>query len=654
MEATSAIEEYLVTALKVTLLVIIAAALVIHFFLYRPRPPPNPTLCRTEGCAKFASLVASSLNLSLNPCEDFGYYVCHGLKPDRKLSWKKNLQLAWSEKVAKRLLRGSFTLSATRKAAAMFKSCVNRTGQDVEGSTQQLRSFMLRCRLSWPKEPVSDVEPLDILLDLTINWQLPLWFRIQVLKPTNGGPRRVLLIPLSESLLVLRRYPEHDGSDSYRQEWIRCFNLLSGDSARAPDNARVTKSFKIYNVVSRLIVGFKARPNRHPETLRLGAIETIAPSFKPRNLPAVLNKHLHVSPKLDNNDELIVSDVFFLKNIFTVLTMFNQRDLVDELGWWLVQASGATNFFSSSNETLGHDKLSSPSITQVCLVQVEDVYKLMVASEQAMTEFTQFERRKISTMLESIINHAVSLVRNMNELDKNGKVIISEKLSKITIHIWPEDQYMLDSVLRDLYSKFPEDESTYINYWILARGNASHLSKTNISDQFDRLPHFFYDYPVQYDDVRNRVRISQVALAAPMYYRSGTTSMFFGGLGSVFAYELAEAFDVSNDRMNFTNIRTAALPHEGSGNKGDAFREMVTLMMTHQAFKDVLDLREDLRLELLPGYNEEQIFFITWCYQKCVHDEFGEPSEKCTGAVKNFEPFWDAFHCPGNTGTYSK
>ncbi|KAL3198710.1 hypothetical protein MRX96_044319 [Rhipicephalus microplus] len=55
-------------------------------------------------------------------------------------------------------------------------------------NARDLRAFLEQRRLAWPGDfQRLDVHPLDVLLDLAINWEMPLWFSVGVLTVSATG-----------------------------------------------------------------------------------------------------------------------------------------------------------------------------------------------------------------------------------------------------------------------------------------------------------------------------------------------------------------------------------------------------------------------------------------------------------------------------------
>lgn len=586
----------------------------------------------------------------MNPCEDFGHFVWPTLHADHVQSWKSHLklQLAWAKRTAKSLQSSTFTFNATRKAASMFNSCIDSARQDLNKSVTVLKKFMKERRLSWPDAPPSTVEPLDVLLDLAVNWQLPLWFRIVLMTPPQT-PRQVTILPLEESLFFLTDFSGSRYTEVYRQRWTHYFNLLSQDASDAASESRITKLLEVQNDVIQLLLSFKKTRTYGAHTLRIGDVEASVPSFTTTKLVTLFNKYIHVVPELNEKDEFVSGNVETLKDLFKIFSRHKNTDILDLLGWWLVQILGITMAEAALDQPFQSIQDPPSFLTLYCAIQVEDVYTLMLTCDDASRR-VPYERRSLDIFFNTILRAANSWLDKTTAINEENKQIAMGKLSTITVNLWPKEEHVCGDVLWELYSNFPEDEDLFINYWIWARGNASVLARTSIGQDFAQLPHFFYDRPLYYDPLLNSVTISTAALAGPLYYPDGTKSMLYGGLGVAFAVEVAKVFIVFADLLDESarNVTTASeTPANAcSSEVTDVFHESVALRIAHHAYKEALAHETDPRLEYLSDYSGEQVFFITWCYIALEYRGSQTPQRVCTSATQGFGRFADVFRCP--------
>ncbi|CAN7988493.1 unnamed protein product, partial [Ixodes pacificus] len=143
--------------------------------------------CTADGCLEHAALLTKSMDRSVQPCEDFYAYVCgnwkHGSLGIINISDVAGIVRARLQQAnALMLFNGTSSLASFNRVAATFKSCIKRGNEDLPSNLRRLKSFMKARGIPWPYEARGDRHPLDVLLDLDINWGLPVLFETRLFK----------------------------------------------------------------------------------------------------------------------------------------------------------------------------------------------------------------------------------------------------------------------------------------------------------------------------------------------------------------------------------------------------------------------------------------------------------------------------------------
>ncbi|XP_077553624.1 endothelin-converting enzyme 1-like [Haemaphysalis longicornis] len=106
-----------------------------------PGQPPHPALskaiasrppeiCQTEGCTGHVSLLTRHLNRSIDPCDDFGAYVCSAWRPSSDsyllgTSVMSDVFYSWFRNFNRTLYEGTKKLHVGVKPLAMYASCMS-------------------------------------------------------------------------------------------------------------------------------------------------------------------------------------------------------------------------------------------------------------------------------------------------------------------------------------------------------------------------------------------------------------------------------------------------------------------------------------------------------------------------------------------------
>ncbi|KAL1419556.1 hypothetical protein MTO96_025297 [Rhipicephalus appendiculatus] len=149
------------------------------------------TYCTTTGCLTHKALIEEQLDRGVDPCDDFYAYVCNRWKPKKEFSdlshsALSDMVMSWLSDLPTTLSKGMTFLPVGRKAAAMFNSCMTETGSHVN----ILKNFMNAHGLVWPEKPDEHSLPANALFDLSFNWNVNLWFALNVLPGVEQSARR--------------------------------------------------------------------------------------------------------------------------------------------------------------------------------------------------------------------------------------------------------------------------------------------------------------------------------------------------------------------------------------------------------------------------------------------------------------------------------
>ncbi|KAH7972438.1 hypothetical protein HPB52_012126 [Rhipicephalus sanguineus] len=149
--------------------------------------------CVEVACNKYMAAIERSINRSQNPCQNFYRFVCDGWKhqqdplsavdaAEAAMYRRAFSAIEWSsEDIGGRLSTAPSALGVAEKVAGLAKSCKELS----QSSLSDLKRFMAERHLPWPETSRWDL--LEILLDLSGNWNVHLWFHVSFeLAPFRG------------------------------------------------------------------------------------------------------------------------------------------------------------------------------------------------------------------------------------------------------------------------------------------------------------------------------------------------------------------------------------------------------------------------------------------------------------------------------------
>ncbi|KAL1437699.1 hypothetical protein MTO96_048685 [Rhipicephalus appendiculatus] len=228
---------------------------------------PVPLLdCRSADCLRYEHLLRTTLNTSIDPCEDFKAFVTSSWLPGHstvaRLRWalKWNLKYQWLRAIVEQMQRHLFTNPAMGRVDDSFEACRNHSAEDVEVTRSLFKHFLRNLSTPWPEVPTNTVDELDLLINLCVNWNIPLWFSAKMLPHTTG--RKILQIgPSAYTSFWIKLYMDMDSADVRRH----VEKYLAHFSSEGPK----VDYFLVFNMTRAIISELAALCTRESEELTL-------------------------------------------------------------------------------------------------------------------------------------------------------------------------------------------------------------------------------------------------------------------------------------------------------------------------------------------------------------------------------------------------
>ncbi|KAK8764830.1 hypothetical protein V5799_032561 [Amblyomma americanum] len=137
------------------------------------------TRCKSVACQRYARELSDSLDLKRQPCEDLYGFVC-GRWPQQGGSVRS--RAAFDAKA--QALASALSNQEDGQVGALVRACLRR---DVyRNGLEQLEQFLAERGLPWPRTLTRPL--LEVLIDLSANWNLHLWFRVDITAGENQRP----------------------------------------------------------------------------------------------------------------------------------------------------------------------------------------------------------------------------------------------------------------------------------------------------------------------------------------------------------------------------------------------------------------------------------------------------------------------------------
>ncbi|XP_065302773.2 neprilysin-1-like [Dermacentor albipictus] len=652
------------------LVLLIAAIAAVIYMITLDKPRKRLDTCTSDDCAAFGRELRAAVNWSVDPCQDFHAFVCGGWSDPKRRETTESRMVAAALDLA--IGEAKADLTYRSKATQFFESCT-MAGKWPQKNLKEFADLRHSLGLPWPeRKPSSATHPLDIMVNLALNWEMNFLFDLGTVTVRN-----------STALLVSRGrldavWEEKSRSvrtneatyEVYVNDYYQVLNTSSAQSGvGAADLLGIETAF--LNAKREFLYDTPRQ-----EWFEVAALDSKTPSVKkskPRDAVswlALLRKHDRQFV-WTGNDTVIIEDCKILESIDKLLKGMDHDKLIIGLSWMFIQ----THLWA----VLGKPSLRFGSINNLtqmkergCMEYVESRLGLLGWATTLTERFgTKENRLNIASFLYRINAQTKRLINKLSWMDHDSKQMVFSKLDKMTRTILPGDSFF-DAKERDrLYAIFPEMRGkTFVTNLVktseIYRALRSHKYFADVYSvrMFPRFGRERYLY------LPDLMTLALVNLSPPMYYKEATLAINYGGLGSFAARQMATTFDdigVTVDDLG--KHRTwlgaeAAATHEikancnvHSGSDSSRWRPMRALPVmpgleiAYEGFSAAVaaDFRalEDLKVLHLEEFTDFQIFFLAQCYAVCAKRP-QSMRDDCNVPAMNSPIFAEVFHCPAN------
>ncbi|KAK8762013.1 hypothetical protein V5799_026719, partial [Amblyomma americanum] len=193
----------------VTLLSVATLVLVLFLLPGSRRKGGEIKVCGTPGCVEHAQALGIDTSRSPSACEDFSAFIC----PGWKIGDEDVVATVYSQAILisiislEKMSPNAYEREAVvNRPLSMMRECMHRSSDDADG-VMSLLELVNGTNFAWPTledehgPPITDYSrPLRLILELSVLWAVPLWFRVWVL-PAKTPLQRRRAIVLSPSTL---------------------------------------------------------------------------------------------------------------------------------------------------------------------------------------------------------------------------------------------------------------------------------------------------------------------------------------------------------------------------------------------------------------------------------------------------------------------
>ncbi|KAH9379224.1 hypothetical protein HPB48_017696 [Haemaphysalis longicornis] len=645
----------LVFALLAAVFVSFIVALPLLVYWLQPTPSgPKVAVCETDICQEFGSTLKASINTSLDPCDNFYYFVCGSRDDPKRRDTEDNMTAASYERALAQIAADK---RQTSQATRFYRSCYRPHANETAENIAQFLAFKKRLGLVWPEKEPTDQDPLSIMVDLAMNWDMNFLFDISVVEPVG---RQVLLFTRGRLGFGWKEYLEERPHLDYKAHVKQHYDIMAVHESRV----KVSHS-QLQDIESRIIEAkldaMYGTPQQNWSTV--GKMDSWTPSVRRENTWLDLITKHDRQFKWSANSAVITEDFRIFENLDALQK--NRSDLVVGLSWIFVQTH---LWIVSDNVSIRFPAASKNSQTKkyACLEYVDSRLGLLSIAKTMEERFVPHDKASnIDSFIIRVKKGISDLLGNLTWIGQSVRKYGKEKLDKITRHVLPYQDFYVAEGRTKLYKYFPEMNDTFMGNLLRSSDVYRNLRKDKRFEDVYSLRWFPRFGREIYLHSPNLLKVAIGITDMPLYHNDATLAIRYGGFGGFVARALSYAFDETGISVGTNGERVewwgkspeyaSKLQCDVRATSDSPTRRPVRLFPgvpgVEAAFAGYKvsvssDYREldDFRVRHLEQFKDDQVFFLAYCYALCSKQP-RTAGEQCNVPLKNFRMFAAAFEC---------
>ncbi|KAH8035692.1 hypothetical protein HPB51_007936 [Rhipicephalus microplus] len=677
--------------------------------------------CQSQLCLAHFRRLRDSLNRSTSPCDDFYRFACGAWQPRvsaaqtalrdlldvAQLDFIRYLETPATSAMTSYDQEGMAAILPNGRATALpnghpghqrnraeraYHFCLQRGG-DVAADVVMLREFLANRSLSWPDRATSAPtahEPLDVLLDLELNWNLGLWFTVRISPPlAQATPRSKVarrLLRISRGIVSSGWKKALDATVSrreYKARVRRFYDALRTNNFVAISDKDVEDLRRDESAIANALSD-SANGGQIEMAFPLKQIQKLAtPHLTTAQWLTLLNWHLrkHSGIRLTDADSVLATNVRLLQAVDNLLGFFSADTLLYQFAWCLVQLLGWMVDPALPGRPVAKTQSPAENRRADCFWAAQRAFGLAILSGYVLVNYPASVHSAVDNILMTVTQTAIDLFVKSPWIDRESRAAAVDKLRRVNITLWPPDAYLNESVVDGVLKQFPEPGGagvTMLRYWLdVLKVRRSLIGMKSRQRGTEEDAFLFYSEDTQsqqqalfrYHYFPNMLAVSLHGLRSPLFVEGGGRAVNMGALGAQYAAALSRAFDPRGvlvdgrgstsalwwGKASYQEYERRAVCHAAGADRVDSFFEgLAAVEIAYAAFNATRSISEgNIRRGLLKrrpqtflGLSEDQAFFVSFCQASCAREPTDRQRMSCTLPLKNFPVFAAAFTCP--------
>lgn len=548
--------------LGISVILVLFSAVILALFLQ-----PENRVCTTRACIEVAGMVASSLDETVDPCQDFYKFSCGGWQkknplPAGRASWdvfhvQSHSIQAGLKTLLEEDIHNNTKDSAERKAKLLFKSCVNMTAINKQGAAP-LQELIKKAG-GWSLTGTWNESDFD--LNKLIRKLLPMgattFFSFGVETDLKNVNRNMLVVSQGHLSLNARKFYMNKTMDdkvlkAYNVYMAEVCELLGADyntSFSAMQDVLLFEQ-KLANIsMSREEARSAEDKFKH---ITIAALQNMTPIVDWMNFINASVGDALQNEELKDSEPVGTASFDYLEQVSSIVQSIPINTLNNYMIWHLVsvyEASLGQDFLDARtkvNKAIYGSDLSCIERWRTCVSTVDGSLGLALGKMFVENSFDEKSKIQAETMVTEIKDAFKRNLPGTSWIDDETRKKAIEKIDAVQNMIGFPDYILNQTRVDEEYFEFDfTEDDPYFDiifrfYQFAKKKEYEDLREPVDKTDWEMTPPTMNAY---YAPTKNIIAFPAGILQPPAYSGNYPQSVNFGGIGIVVGHELSHGFD---------------------------------------------------------------------------------------------------------------
>ncbi|XP_064460229.1 neprilysin-1-like [Ornithodoros turicata] len=534
--------------------------------------------CDSAACRKRAKEIKDSLDLTVDPCDNFYAFVCnnwvrnHPVPDDRaRVSSFEALRRQLHATLKDILESAPYDAerqNITDKVILAYKACIDESVEE-EVKFQALRNLLNRTGLSgWPIRNGSDSAPdwEDTFVKIFSETGLSFIIAMNVVQDLRNATFYV--ISFDQPGFGIGRNQLLNQTSAHNSAIVDAYKAYISQSIRI---VRPEVSSEEVQVITEDILDFEtelAKRTRAPEERRVlekmynrQRVADLSDEFPELNWLKVLNQiFAKVNKTLTEDEDVVIREPNYYNTTLKYLKQAKESTIHNYLGWRVLQAFAptATSQFRETEFVFlravqGVKK--SPPLWQRCVKDINGILSQAVGRIYIDREFSPQAKEDMEWKVKDLKEAFSILLAQNSWMDKATKRRAAKKLDQMIANIAYANWLTNDTYLNGRYNLVADVKpgTPFLETFLNFRHN-------NIVKRLQKL-HHIYNRSAEwntgpavvnafYSPVANSISFPAAVLQSPYYMYGLPSSLNMGAIGMIIGHEITHGFDDTGSQFD--------------------------------------------------------------------------------------------------------